>query len=143
MLGLTIPNAVAQGFYARPMGDGERHGLIWKCVALWGGVLAAVALAIVLFPQALLALLAHPGGGLFQEHGVRALRLAAVVLFLQGLVLVLAAVGNSEGRHTPVALLSVGFPLGGLFRALCLGGSAGALGVLLGVALASACRSSC
>ena len=66
------------------------------------------------------------------------MRLAAVVLVLQGLFIPLAAVGNSEGWHTPVAVLSTGFPLGGVAGVLAFHRQLGPNGVLVGIAAASA-----
>lgn len=138
VLSMTLPYVFARVFYAHATEPVERHRRIWVCLVRWAGILGLASAAMLIFPDALLSLLAHSGSAEFRSQGVLALRLGAPILFLQGMFLPLAAVGNSEGWHTPVALLSTGFPLGGLLGVLAFHQWLGPSSLLLGIIVASA-----
>src|SRR5262249_13382624 len=99
VLSLTLPNAIAQTFYARDVGPVERRRQLWGFLGVWTIVLVASTALIALFPGPLLSLLVQRGTSEFRSLTAEALRLAAVGLVFQGLFLTLAALGNAEGWH--------------------------------------------
>jgi putative peptidoglycan lipid II flippase len=137
---MTLPNAFARVHCAHAGDRGARSRAVWGCLLRWAGLLGVASAAVAAAPRPLLALLAGPGGGALPAQGVLALRLAAPTILLQGLFLAMAAAANAESWHTPVALLSTGFSLGGLLGALAFQPWLGPAGVLAGVLAASAAQ---